>query len=440
MGSDLFQRETQQRLSDLAPVTDVPAGTFEGFVRGTGLATMRGFAQTGRAVDLLGSVGPIIQDAVTGGTTLQDRYFQEHDEVFNSAVDRWTPTANEVGIAGEITGQLLSLLPTVVASPALAIGSAQLGEGENLVRKGVASERAQLVGAIQGAGLGLGIWMPVLGTSLAQKVFLGGAGFNTAQGIATRAVSGGILDGTPAEGEYKAFDPASVTLDVLLGMAFGGLAHISPEASARGAKEWDKIKEWANNLTPSDKDALAILREGEHINVDSMPGKPVDLTDVNKHVVITRSAINQILQDKDIQIADLPEPKFEADPVRLENQRANADSLVAEAERVRIQGGFSEPPLETPQSPVETASTPPPEVESPARGGAIEEKQIDPVAQAADNFVSNNPDLRITTGTDANGEPITMTAGEFLTKARETSAEARNDVKLFQIAAECLLG
>lgn len=435
MGSDLFQRETLEHLNTLAPVEDVPAGTFDGFVRGTGLAAMRGFAQTGRAIDLAGSVGPIVQDAFTGGTTLQDKYFREHDEVFNSAVDRWTPQANEIGIAGEVTGQLLSLLPTVVASPGLAIASMQLGEGESLVRKGVDADKAQLVGAIQGAGLGLGVWMPILGTSLAQKVFLGGAGFNLAQGVVTRGASGEVLEGTPAEGEYKAFDPASVTLDVLLGMAFGGISHIAPDA--RGQAEWKKIQEWADNLTPSDKDALAVLREGQHINVDSLPGTPKELADLDKHVVIVRSAINQLLQDKDIQVTDLP--AFEADPVKQAEQQANAEILTAEAERIRNEEGFVEPPLETPLSPVETDSTPPPGKESPATTGATEDIEVDPIASAADRYASE-PGLTIQTGINANGEPIIQSASDFLANAREVSATAREDVKLFQIAAECLLG
>lgn len=555
MGSDLFQREAMEHLGTLSPVDDVPAGVWDGFARGTGLATMKGLAKTGRAIDLLGSVPPVIGDTLSGGTEMQDRYFKEHDDVFNSAVDFWTPKPNEVGIAGEVTGQLLSLLPQVITSPALAVGATQLGEGEDLVRKGVDSGSAGKVAALQATGLGLGIWMPVLGSTLAQRVLLGGAAFNTAQGIVTRGASGAVLAGTPAAEDYKAFDPQSLTLDVLLGVAFGSLAHLSPEQRTHGAETWKRIEEWAKDIKPSEIDALATLREAQHMNADSLPGKPSDVADIGLHVDRMRAAIDQVLKDKPVQLSDLPEPKLTPDPAREAQMKSNADELVKEAERVRVEEGLQEPSLihETPLSPVETAPTPPPGAESPAttgatfyhgtrssftefdptkskdgmvhlttdqvvaktmggpgskifgvdvpeasklklldRGNAQQEQallsgyqeaggikewliengydgfksfdgdsialvdaskakiaaaeqvekraELDPVAMAADRFATENPDHLIRTGTDAEGKPLTKTPKEFLTEARDIALRAQEDAKLYQIAAECLLG
>lgn len=91
MSLDLYQRETLDKLGNLAPVQTLEPSAWDGFIRGTAMTTMQGMAKTGRAIDLLGSVGPIAQDAITGGTTAQDKYFQEHNEVWGSAVDYWTP-------------------------------------------------------------------------------------------------------------------------------------------------------------------------------------------------------------------------------------------------------------------------------------------------------------------------------------------------------------
>src|SRR3990167_4216843 len=153
MSLDLFERETAQRMTSLTPARSAETGVWDGFIRGTGLSTMQGLAKVARGVDLLGSVGPIVQDAFTGGTEAQDRYFREHDEVGGSAVDFWTPKEREVGAAAEIAGMLISTLPLVIASPSIAVGAIQLSVGEDLVKKGVDPARAQAVGAAQALGL-----------------------------------------------------------------------------------------------------------------------------------------------------------------------------------------------------------------------------------------------------------------------------------------------
>lgn len=334
MSLDLYRRETAEKIGAMAPVQVPEAGAFDGFIRGAGLATMRGLAKTGRAIDLLGSVGPIAKDAVTGGTVLQDKYFQEHDEIWGSAVDYWTPKPNEVGVAGEITGDVLSGLMQVIASPALAVGSLQLSTAEDLVKKGVDATRAQVVGGVQAAGLGLGVWMPILGQNLWQRVVIGGAGFNVAQGVTTRAASQMILSGTPGADEFKAFDGTALTLDVLMGAAFGGIVHLSPKAREQGAAAWERLQTWAEGLTPTQKAAIVALRQAQHLNVDSTPGTPTAPADVEAHVNRLRTALEQLERGQRVNVDDMPEPIFGVDRARWEQAKANAERLQEVTERV----------------------------------------------------------------------------------------------------------
>lgn len=334
MALDLYNRESLDRISSLQPVENPEAGVFDGFLRGTGLYAMRGFATTARAVDLLGSVGPIVQDRFTGGTEAQDRYFREHDDVFGSAVDYWTPRPNEVGQAAQVAGNLLSMLPTVITSPSLAVGAAQLSAGEELVQKGVSAEKAQAVGALEAGATGLGVWMPILGKNGWQRIFLGGAAYNAAQGVAVRGGAHLILQGDQAAEEYKAFDPTALTLDVLLGMAFGSLAHLSPEQRAQGARAWDKISKWTQGWRPSDVDAVAALRQAQHLNVDSVPGTAAGPEDIAAHVDRISAAIDQLAKDKAVEVSDQPEPNVVHDPAREAENQSNLEFLQEEAARL----------------------------------------------------------------------------------------------------------
>ena len=311
MSLDLFQQEGNERLTALPPVQNVDPGMFDGFIRGTGMATMRGFATTARAVDLLGAIGPITKDAFTGGTEAQDKYFTEHDAIFGRAVDYWTPTSTEVGSAASVVGTLLSIVPQVMISPSLAVGSMQLGTAEDLTNVGVTTGKAQAVGAIQGLTLGTGIWMPILGKNLWQRALIGGAGFNLLQGTGSRALSAAVIgeEHPQAKAMFEAFNGEALTLDILLGLAFGGLVHYNPTARVQGTEAWNRIESWAKSLNPSDKASIATLREAQHLNMDSTPGKPVEAVDIEAHVERMRAAIDQLATDQPVNVEDINIPR-----------------------------------------------------------------------------------------------------------------------------------
>lgn len=491
MPLDLYNRETVDRLSTMPGVEVPEPSIWDGFVRGSAQYTMRGFATTARAVDLAGSVGPIIQDAFTDGTEAQDRYFKEHDEVFGSAVDYWTPKPGEVGAAGQVVGTLASMLPTVLTAPELAVLSAHLGTGEELVKRGVPAGKAQVMGALEGGAMGLGIWMPILGQNLWQRALLGGAGYNMAQGLAVRGAGQIILKDTATDKDYQALDLQAITLDALLGLAFGSFAHISPAQRAQGEAAWAKIRDWTQGWKPSDVDALAALRQAEHLNVDSFPGKPAGPEDVIAHVERMRTAIEQLARNEPVDVRDHPAPDtVPATPEEMAAMKKRFAELDAEAEKVMVEEGFPHPdeapaqpePIAGPREPVEITprmnirdrlqeivaerevATPEKQAEldaeaqtlkdqlepgtetaeenAPERGRTTQEAAApeDPLAAAAERFAAENPDMLVTVGQNADGTPITQTAKQFLQEARDATDRAMEDSKLFTAAADCLLG
>jgi hypothetical protein len=332
MSLDLYREEIDNRLASLRPATEPEPGMFDNFLAGSGKVAMQTFAKAGRAASM--AVAPLAMalEKEPGSTEVQDRFFKAHDDIFGNAVDYWTPKPGEVGAAGQVVGQLLGTLPLVLASPAATVAMTQLSTGEDLVRKGVDAGTAQAVGGVQAAGLGLGIWVPILGQTLAQRVLLGGAGFNVAQGLATRAASAELLEGTPGAEDFKALDPTALTLDVLLGAAFGGIAHINPRMRAEGDAWQARLKEWGAKLKPSEVDAMATLRQAQHLNADSLPGKPVDVEDVNAHVARMRQALDDLANDRPVQVEDLPAGRFEADEARAAEANAIVGGWLRETE------------------------------------------------------------------------------------------------------------
>lgn len=330
MSLDLFD-ETDKVLANLRPVAEPEPGVWDNFTAGAGKVAMQTFAKAGRAASMAAAPLAMAFEKAPGSTEVQDKFFKAHDDIFGRAVDYWTPKPGEVGEAGQVVGQLLGTLPMLFASPALTVAQTQLSVAEDMARKGVDASTAQAIGATQAAGLGLGIWVPILGKTLAQRVLVGGAGFNVVQGGATRAISAQLAEGTAAEGDFKTFDPTALTLDVLLGAAFGGIAHINPRMRAEGEAWHKRLTEWGAKLKPSEVDALATLRQAQHLNADSMPGKPVDVADTNAHVDRMRQALDDLANDRPVQVEDLPAGRFEADPARQAEAEKMVSDLIEEA-------------------------------------------------------------------------------------------------------------
>ena len=438
-GLDLYEKTVDDNYSRLAPVSQPEASAWDGFARGTALYTMRGFAAAASGIDLLGSVGPTAQDWITGGTEARDRYFKEHEEYWGKSVDYWTPAPGEVGAAGQIAGSMLSTLPMVIANPALAVTTTQTSVAEDLVKKGVDPAKAQAVGATQALGLGIGIYMPILGNNLWQRLLVGGAGFNVVQGAVTRGVSQAILQGTPAAEDFHMLNAQDLTLDALLGMAFGGFAHISPAMRAQGKEFWDRVDQWRSNLKPEEIDALATLRQAQHANVDSLPGRPVAAGDIDAHVERLRTAVEQLSRDEPVNVTDMPKANVTPDEARMTEAVVQAKELTDGAESARREEGLPKPD-QVDKALAKPSEEPAPLVKPIAVKPGAKPEKADPLSIEADRVATQHPDMLVHLGQDASGNPITTKLGDFLSREREAAKQAADDSNLFAVAAECLMG
>jgi len=416
MSFDLFPNEQSATLLNAArhPSTTPEPGAFENFAKGAGMYTMRSLAEAGRAVDMAGAVFPIAYDAVVGGTEQQDQYFKEHDETFNGAVDYWTPRPGEVGTAGQVAGQLAGGVMQAIISPALLVGTTQLSSAEDLVRNGVDAGTANTVGAIQGTAMAVGIKLPFLGQSLATRV-LSGSGGNLLQGTAAALASSEVLKANDYEKQAEQYNPWDLrarALDVMLGAAFGGLAHLE----ARGAPK----------LTPTDEAALLVANQARHLEDATPNGRPATDSDATMHTDAMRQAIDQVLRGERVTVDALTK---DMRMVPDEAQSRERTEFVDEAQRVAAEVAPSDLPI----LPTMEPGKPMPDI-IPAEHGASSLK--------ARQFAADQPDMTIATNLfDTNGQPIHMSAADALAHvdAEVTNAQARA-ANIFKTAAHCLLG
>lgn len=424
MSFDFFPNEQGATLLNAArkPSTTPEPGVFDNFASGAGQYTMRSLAEAGRAVSMAGAVVPIALDAMVGddnfsGKSLTDRYFETHDEVFNSAVDYWTPKPGEVGTAGQVAGQLAGGVMQAIVSPALLVGTTQLSASEDLVRSGVDSTTAQVVGGIQGASMAVGLKLPYLGQTLATRV-LSGAGGNLVQGTAGALASSEVLkaEGYDKQAEqYNPWDLRARALDVMLGAAFGGLAHID----AKG-----KLQE-PPKLTPTDEAALLVANQARHLEDVTPQGRPATDADATMHADAMRRAIDQVLRGEQVTVDDVVRDMRLVPDEAQYQQRAE---IMSEAQRIAEQAAPFDPilPKMEPTRPLAD--------NIPMEG--------DPASIQARRFATEQPDLTIPTNrADADGNPVTMRAADAIALADAEVAHAQaTAANLFKTAANCLLG
>jgi hypothetical protein len=422
MSFDFFPNEQSTALLNAArhPSVTPDPDTFTNFLPGAASYGMRSLAEVGRAVDLAGSVFPIAVDAATGGTERQDQYFKEHDEVFNSAVDHWTPRPGEVGAAGQIAGQLAGGVMQAVISPALLVATSQLSTGEDLVRQGVDASTANTVGGIAGAGAAVGLKLPFLGKTLATRV-LSGAGGNVLQGAATAEASHLVLDAagnTHQAAQYDATDLRGRLLDAMMGAAFGGLAHI-------GAK-----------LTPREDAAILVSNQARHLEETTSPGRPDTASDLTQHVTAMRGAIDQILRGDPVAVDKTIEGMHMHPDETMIRDRTE---LTGEMTRL---AGEEVPPEETIKPIADETPLRTPEGNDPLDVQAADAVPGNLIMARSRAALAKNPDMLIPDrGADPLAEPVPTRAGDVLDRlaAERASAEATAP-DLFKTAAACLLG
>lgn len=402
--TDQQAARTRQQLRFQPTPAPREAGTFENFAPTAGNYFMRSLAEVGRSASMAASAFPVVVDAAAG-TSLSDRYFRWHDETFNNAVDYWTPSASEAGVAGQVVGQVAGGVLQFMMNPAVPIANAQLSTSEDLVRQGVDPGAALLAGDIAGISTALGIRLPAaFGKTLSTQVATGAAG-NLAVSVPEAFAKQQVLAAAGApdqvQQQFDPFDVKARAIDALLGAAFGAKAH------------------WDSRVSPSQRDAMAASAQALHLETVASPGHPATQADLDLGVTGVRAAIDQMLRGEPVQVDETVRTVF--------------DSPAKTAMRSELEGVVLEnmpdmkPAIETPKM-IEANVPVPKEGEAP-----------DPQAARTQSVLAQYPGLRMAEEVD--GKVNAMPAADYIARAEAEVKDAETySESLMKTAASCLLG
>lgn len=445
--SDIFDLDTEGQASQAAlartngiPIDQVSHGFFSDVPKAIGMGIERGGARAAQAVGLAG--GGLLSLVEHQPGALTDPYFRTLDKYVGDAVDYWTPGANEVGTAGRILGGFAEMaLPLMVSGgdPALLIGTAELGGAQDLAKQGASNTGAIAGGVIQGLSTAVGFKIPFLGKTLASRLVSGAVG-NLAVNAGATAAEREALKLTGDTQQAQQFDPLDLearVVDVLSGLAFGGLAHLA---------------------APSVRDAAATAANAKHFQEDTAPGRPADIAASVAHQAAMEAAIRDTLEGKPVDLSrtgvqdadfialpralghlqDIPEELKGVDEAIKESPEPNPERVPLEAPEGSI---TKDVPDLKPDSGQQSTVQAGPEVGTQPAGQGIHpgSETAEPVVLAARQAIAEK-DFPIPTGeTDAEGHMVTRSAREMLAEADQDVAKAQNDAKAFDALVGCIL-
>lgn len=266
----------------------------------------------------------------------------------------WDERIKNIGRIGETSkpdplttstvGQLLDGFGEVIAPAAVgtalggpvgaagltAVATTQVRYDEAL-KKGVDDNTAFGKAALEGGVNAVGVIIPAapFAKSLSTRL-LAGAASNAGLGVAHRAATHELLDQNgynEMAQQYRAFDKTALATDIILGAAFGGLAHISARPS------------------PEIVDAAMTARGAEHFSESTAPGLPVDIESSVVHQNALDLAMRQLDAGERVDVSSLDgvngaafllhnESTVSAETIRL---RGLADQLLTRGERKELQ-------------------------------------------------------------------------------------------------------
>lgn len=323
----IFDLHPEEAVNDLNKYTlsdqPPPPGMFKNFIPGAAEYTVQGVAQglkslavigAGTLSSPLGPIGAISESSrKLGEVSLSDRWFKGVDEAFQPAIDKYTPKPDEVGAAGQIVGQLASTLLEASVSPAVAVAAAQAKVSTDAIEKGASVPQAVGLGGVEGAATALGLWMPILGKTYAQRVLVGGVASNVVNQAATQGYEQAILANRPDLAKEYELSLGSLGISALMGAAFGHLPYLPgmKESREHGAQVWDQIMAHTKDLSPTEIAAMAVLREAQHKNMDSMSGRPATAADVGLHVEAFNKVFEDLANDKTPSVDGMKMPDMD---------------------------------------------------------------------------------------------------------------------------------
>lgn len=313
---------------DLRPFDPDAPGTFSGIgesfrsllrpAAGTGQVLMMAGAPLPMVIDAAGRLGDRIGermlsederqlreelglDAPRRGaeTRAQDWYF-EHvvDDLGGQAIEAWTPDPAVMGSVARTmstANTVVGSVPFLFGTPGLFVATSGADPAIDLVRQGVDPWTAGAVGTVHVAANALGMRIPAAwGSTLTQRLTTG-VGSNVAIGAATDAGSAATLRARgyaeQAEG-FEVLNAQARGLDVLMGALFGVRAHAdSPQPTA------------------TQRDAVLVAANADHLRRASMPGDPVSAGADVRHQEAMSVAVRGLLSGESADVSGIVRPE-----------------------------------------------------------------------------------------------------------------------------------
>lgn len=216
------------------------------------------------------------------------------------SVKELRPDPTEVGMAGQIIGELSAVLPRTVAGalvggPVGAVTAAGAPAGysrtQTSIADGIDDNTAIKLGIAEGLTTGAGAILPAarfVGPVLGDAAIAVAA--NVGLGMAHRGASGEILreGGYHVQAaQYEMLDKTALATDLVMGLAFFGLGRAT-----------------FRRPTTEQIDAALTDRNAQHADIDTAPGLPVDPRSAVAHQDALRSAIDSINRGEPVVLPD----------------------------------------------------------------------------------------------------------------------------------------
>lgn len=447
-------------VSAWAQVAEFAQAPFQGMAQGVN--------QTLRA-------GAALVSALPGGAPsvqAKNREFLDAaDEQLRSNVDYWKPDPVASTLASQVL-QDVSRVVTKAAGYALAAGpvGAAVGTGADegvtgyleLRDQGVDPATAAKVGATRAVATGVGLALPLVGSTVARSaglVAVGGPGVFMAEQSAARA----ILERArypDLAAQHDPFDPVGLGVATLLPAVFGAGVHVARARAAARARDGQQATPAAP--VPPEDAALAALADDPDVvsaahvayraqTVDAaLLGDGADLQARTSHAQALEQAAQALEAGEPVQIAAI-----RVDPARAERAAAAmaervgsvADESIAAraAEPEAVMAQLSDqPPASAPDVDLDGAQAALQTVAERAREflglpplAAAAEPPGAPALRRATEIVLERPELPVRL--DDDGSPARPAAELLNVERQRIKTESREAVDAFEAAIECFL-
>lgn len=319
------QQSDKQESYGVTPAEFTPDyGVFEGFgntaLNAATIAARRG----GFALSV--ATGGIL--SALGDEEGADESFQHADKWLESIRGSYQEAA---GVGSQILLGAADVIGTVAAGGPIGGGIMQgATRSAEEVKNNRSLGTAYALGGVNALSIYAGARIPAAwGSTLAQKIGTGALG-NVGVGVGQRAAEYGVLKAASLDGDAESvqiFGPANIAADIVLGAAFGGLAHV-PVAlrdSAESVKRVDNIDSHAPSKPVTAKDVSVNRKALEEVAVAEAEGRAPELGEAGRIFDERVAVINKQAADEVVQLrARIAQEKSSALSLSLERMADEA--------------------------------------------------------------------------------------------------------------------